>query len=359
MPTKIAASESRSRVESRKAPKALIRFDSRATSPSRASKRPPRSITRPATREYPSPKSTAAPTESVQPRMVRVSGGTRRAESSRTSGCRSWRRESFTENGLRGSRCGRLKRSLLSGGHRRLRGGRQLLPLLGGGLHGRLVPVLEDQGPPQVAERGRDDGHRGDGEDRADDAVEGRPRERGEEDPQRVDADRAALDPRHQDVPLELLGHEKEPRDYQGRVEGPDEGDDLGQAYPQPDEERVLADHEERYGPAYDAHDRAEGELPFEVPDQGPLDGVEELDGVVAHRLGDHAQRGAGDPLPVEEQVDGDYEHEQEVEHGAEGAEDPANEARGHVEGLPGGGGVALEELRDRPLVQPDSGDYE
>ena len=71
-----------------------------------------------------------------------------------------------------------------------------------------------------------------------------------------MDAHRAALDPRHQDVALELLGHEEEPRDYQGLVEasdeerdqdrrngaeeGPEDGDDLGQADPQPDDERTY-----------------------------------------------------------------------------------------------------------------------
>ena len=55
---------------------------------------------------------------------------------------------------------------------------------------------------------------RGDGEDRADEAVEGCPREGGEEDPQRVHAHLAALDPRHQDIAFKLLGDEEEAGDY-------------------------------------------------------------------------------------------------------------------------------------------------
>jgi hypothetical protein len=184
-----------------------------------------------------------------------------------------------------------------------------------------------------------------------------------------VHAHRAAQDPRHQDVALDLLRDEEEAGDYEGLVEatdeerdqdrgdgaeeGPDDGDDLHQTDPQPDQERVSSDDEERYGRPYDTHDRAENELPPEVLHQAPLDGVEELDGLVPHRVGDRAEHGAGDPLPIEEEVYGDYEHQQEVKHGAEDAEDPTDKAAGRAERLPGGRGVALHELRDRLLVYP------
>ncbi len=222
------------------------------------------------------------------------------------------------------------------------------------GHDGGLAPALEDQGPTHVAERGGNDGDHGDGEDRADDAVERGAREGGEENPQRVDADRAALDPRHQDITLDLLSDQKEAGDYQrGRYtapgddegdenggdcaeEGPDHGDNLRQPDPQTEDQGVPADDEEGYGPAYDAHYDAEEELAPEVTDHGPLDDVEELEGVVAHGLGYRAEHGPGDLLPVEEEVDRDYEHEQEVQDGAEGAEDPPDETGGGAERLPG-----------------------
>src|SRR5215207_9877187 len=233
--------------------------------------------------------------------------------------------------------------------------------------HEGLAPTLEDEGGAQVAQRRGDDGDCGDGEDRADHAVEGGPRERGEEDPQGVDAHGAAHDPRHQDISFELLGDEEEAGDQEclpetaheerykdrrdGAEKGPEDGDDLRDANPEADHEGVSPDREEGYGRAYDPHDGAERQLRPEVLYQGAFDSVEELDDVVAHRIGDRTERGAGDPLPVEEEVDGDYQHQNQVQHAAEDAEDPADEPQRATEDLPGGGGVALEELDDDVLV--------
>src|SRR3712207_1255731 len=257
--------------------------------------------------------------------MVRVSGRTLRAERRRTSGCRSWRKVSFSEKGLRGSRCGRLKSLLLSripclqipvrgvrraesGGHRRrgvCPGCCWDLPSLCHRFYWGLAPALEDEGGAQVARRGGDDGDRGNREDRADYAVEGCRRERGEENPKRVDTDGAAHDPRHQDVSFDLLGDEEEARDHErlpktaheerdqdrrdGTEKGSEDGYDLRDTYPQSYQERVFPYDEEGYGSTYDPHDGTQRQLCPEVLHQGALDGVEELDGVVAHRIGDGA----------------------------------------------------------------------
>ncbi len=91
-----------------------------------------------------------------------------------------------------------------------------------------------------------------------------------------MDPDRAALDPRHQEVSLDLLGHEEQAGDHNGRrkaavgdqerdrnrghraQEGAQDRDNLRDRHPDADQEGVLADGEETYGPAYEAHDGAQ-----------------------------------------------------------------------------------------------------
>ena len=99
----------------------------------------------------------------------------------------------------------------------------------------------------------------------ADQPVERRSRQRGEEHPERMDPHRAALYPRHQHVAFQLLGYEEESGDEQGLdetplrdeerdrdrgygpEEGPDDGDDLRRRHPGPDGKGVLPYGEVHY----------------------------------------------------------------------------------------------------------------
>ena len=75
------------------------------------------------------------------------------------------------------------------------------------------------EGTAQVTERRGYDRDYRDGEDGSDHAVERRRRQGGEEDPQGMHAHGPAHDLRHQDVPFELLGDQKETHDYKSLPE--------------------------------------------------------------------------------------------------------------------------------------------
>src|SRR5215208_4402151 len=163
-----------------------------------------------------------------------------------------------------------------------------------------------------------------------------------------MDASRAALDPRHQNVSLQLLGEEEEASDDEGRrkppvgdeecdpdrwhgpQEGTYDGNDLRGRHPGPDQEGVLSDGEEHYPPPDNAHDRAKKELSLQVPDQRLLDGEEQFDEVVAHRLRYRAEQSTRDLLPFQQQIYGDEDHEKQVEQGPEDPEHPPDHARRH-----------------------------
>src|SRR5918994_841572 len=235
----------------------------------------------------------------------------------------------------------------------------------------RFPPAFEDQGPAQVAERRGDDGDYGDGEDGADQAVECRSGQRGEEHPERMYSHRAALYPRHQHVAFQLLGYQEESGDDQGLdktpfwdeerdrdrghgpQEGPYDGDDLRRRHPGPHREGVLPDGEEHYRRSNKAHDRAQEDLPPQVPDERPLDRVEKLQALVADRLGNRAEQSAGDLLPLQQQIHGDKHQQQQIEQGPEDSENPTNNARRHVGHLPRRRRVALDQLQDSILIQP------
>src|ERR687889_2522139 len=181
---------------------------------------------------------------------------------------------------------------------------------------------------------------------------------------------RAALYPRHQHVTFQLLGYQEESGDDQGLdktpfwdeerdrdrghgpQEGPYDGDDLRRRHPGPHREGVLPDGEEHYRRSDRTHDRAQEDLPPQVPDERPLDRVEKLQALITDRRGYRTEQSVGDPLPLQQQVHGYEYHKQQIEQGPEDPEHPTDNARRHVGHLPRRLCVALDQPQDSILVQ-------
>ena len=181
---------------------------------------------------------------------------------------------------------------------------------------------------------------------------------------------RASLYPRHQQVALDLLGEEEQSGDEQGLhetspgdeerdsdrryrpEEGPQYGNDLRGRHPGPYGEGVLPDGEEHNRPPEHAHDRAQQQLPPQVPDQRTLDCVEKLEALLTHRLGNGIEQSVGDLLPLKQQVDGDEHHQEQVEDSPEDPENPTDDARRNVRDLFRGRRVLPQELQDSVLVE-------
>ena len=82
------------------------------------------------------------------------------------------------------------------------------------------------------------------------------------------------------------------------------------------------------------------------------LDLVEELQALVPDRLGDRAEQGVGDLLPLQQQIYGDKHQQQQVEKSPEDPEHPTDDARRNVRDLFCRRRVLPQELQDSVLVQ-------